>query len=978
MDSKARLLSDVRHGFVNADHRVVHFEHPELVSNSEASSMLGALRAELESLSPADSFIFSVAFVTAGGIGMIKQQLVEFGGHGTIITSDYLDFNDPDSLRELLALENVTVRIMDGHPHHAKGYIFRRGAHITALIGSSNLTRQALTGTNEWNIKFSSHRDGDIADQLDAAVQWQLSNSEPLTEAWIREYETRRRSRIIVDADTQGRAVNPSGEKILPNLMQVEALENIRRIRDAGETRSLIISATGTGKTILSALAAREAAPRKMLFVAHREQILNKAAEEFQRVMECSPAEIGFFVGQRQEVDRRFVFATVQSLSQPDNLTSLSPELFDLLIIDEVHRSGAASYKRILNFFRPAFALGLTATPERTDGFNIFELFHYNVAYEIRLEGALENRMLVPFDYYGVSDYQNARGWSITETSSTGEKVSAERVDHIVDILQKYSFARGTKGLIFCSSNEESSQLSNLLNQRSVHGRELRTVSLSGSDSIQERELAVAKIERGELDYIVTVDIFNEGIDIPAVNVVVMLRATSSSIVFTQQLGRGLRKHSGKGSLRVIDVIGNYAKNYLIPIALTGDRSHNKNEIVDKIVRTRLRAIAGSSTVSFDRVSMQRVTDSLKKARLVDRRAMREAILMLKYRLGRIPALIDFENHESMNPFFLASKDSATRNYWSLLEAFSLVERAPSKAEKSILTMLSIELLNGKRPQELLLLQHLLGAGRVSVQRYRALLESLGLDASNQTLESVAGVLNLSWFVPAAQKAYGGEPIAYREGDFFVLGERFAALYRSYSEDHPSPMTSFRAHVDDIIETGLLINRKHYGSSDSLIVGKLYSRKDASRLLNWKRNSESTIMGYKVDTTTATCPIFVTYHKDADLSASQRYEDTFLDTSTMSWVSRHGRTLQSKELQPILHGEVELHLFVKREDADGTEFYYLGTANSRDPRNASMVGNYDKNLDVVTTNLVLKIPVAPALFESITAARSVHVDDAKI
>ena len=967
--SKATLRPAVDHGFIEADDSQFHDRGPSLVLNDSAMTMGGVLRAELER---ADSFQFSVAFVTTDGIGTITQQLSQFKGKGTIVTSDYQDFNEPDALRELLKFDHIEARILVGKPHHAKGYIFHHSDHLTALVGSSNLTRNALLSNNEWNLKFSSHDDGDIAIQLSKAVKWQRENSIVLTEDWIDQYEKRRKKRtVIFDDVSQPISLSDDGEEILPNLMQTEALENLQRVIDAGERRAIIISATGTGKTILSALAVRQIKPRRVLFVAHREQILNKAAEEFQRVLACPPTDIGFIVGQRKEANQRLVFATIQSLSRGDTLSDISPEQFDLVIVDEVHRSGAESYQKVLNHFRADFTLGLTATPERTDGFNVFELFDYNVPYEIRLEGALENHMLVPFDYYGVSDYESAFGSVISDNSTLEQLADPERVHHLAKIIQDYSFARDSKGLIFCSSNAEAAALSKGLNAESVHGRPLRTIALSGGDSIETRENAVEKLAHGEIDYILTVDIFNEGIDIPPVNMVVMLRSTQSSIVFTQQLGRGLRKYAGKRSLRVIDVIGNYATNFLIAVALTGDRSGSKDVIKEGLHRTRTHPLAGASTVSFDRVSMQRIVESLQKARIADRKAKREAILNLQYRLGRIPSLVDFENHESMNPFILAATDNNASNYWSLLNALKFVETPPSSHEAAVLSMLSIELLNGKRPHELLLLRALIENGPISVDSFRNSLQRQGLDASAKHLESVERILNLSWFVKATAQKYGSKPIVERVGDQYRLGREFTSLYGSYAAEHPHPEMSFRAHVDDILATGLLINRKHYGSGDRLLPGKLYSRKDACRLLNWKQNAESTIMGYKVDKHSGTCPIFVTYHKDPDVDTRLQYGDHLVNRSTMHWFSRHGRTLESKELQPILSNSVELHLFVKREDADGLEFHYLGQADSTDAQNTTMRGNNGDYLDVVTTDLILHHPIPQEIFDAITASKTV-------
>lgn len=968
------LQRDLEYGFIDETVLANKLENPELITNSDSNSMYEALKNELEF---ADSYVFSVAFVTADGIGALKQQLIEFQGRGTIITSSYQDFNEPAALRELLTLENVDAYVMADYVHHAKGYIFSHGDHVTALVGSSNLTRYALTENQEWNIRVSSHRNGNIAMQFHDGVVKHIEKAIPLTEEWIRQYEQRRATRTIVFTETQPLEVSPEGEKILPNLMQVEALEQLQQVVDSGEKRALIISATGTGKTILAALATRQLKPMRTLFIAHREQILKKAAEEFSRVLEIDESQIGFYVGQRREVHKPLVFATIQSLSRKENLAEISPLQFDMIIIDEVHRSGAESYRSVLNHFRPQFALGLTATPERTDGFNVFELFEYNVPYEIRLEGALENRMLVPFDYYGIADYESAQG-SIGDKSKLKDLTADSRVDHIADALQKYSFAEGTKGLVFCSSNEESRILAESLSTREVHGRRLRTRSLSGADTVEERETVVAQLENGELDYIFTVDIFNEGIDIPSVNVIVLLRSTESSIIFTQQLGRGLRKSAGKHSLRVIDFIGNYANNYLIAIALTGNRSGHKPKILDDVNDPRPKA--GASTVSFDRVSANRILESLRKARITGVKAKRESIAELKYRLGRIPRLIDFFHHELFDPTVLCATDQYTRNYWALLHKLKEVDVAPSPDEDGFLSFIAAELLNGKRPQELLLLNELLKRGpqgKVSADEYRTALNeySSNLDTSNTVLRSVELVLNLHWFQDTTAERYGGRPLVVRVDDIFRLGNRFAELYYSYDADHPHPATSFRSHVDDLIETGLHINRRQYARADSFVRGKTYTRKDAARLLNWQRNRESTIYGYAVDAATHTCPIFVTYHKDADVVASHRYEDTFIDQSTMQWFSRNNRTLESKELQPILNGSAELHLFVKREDADGLEFYYLGQAKATHAKERHMPGNNNDLLDVVVMNLTLDEPVAPQLFKALTANKRSSLED---
>lgn len=963
--SLSSLEADTFFGYIDRQTLSERIQNPSLIANAEDNTMLAALRAELKT---AMSFTISVAFVTNGGIGALKEALVGFKGHGLIITSDYQDFNSPDALRELLQLRNVDVRIMSGRAHHAKGYVFEHGDLVTALVGSSNLTRDALIDNSEWNLKFSTHHDGDIADQLNSALQRHAETSEPLTEQWIHAYSQRRQPPIFPSNNVEIEGTPHQQAKILPNKMQTEALDRLGELIDSGENRALIISATGTGKTILAGLAARNFDPERVLFVAHTAQILRKAATEFQRVFQTDADETGFFIGQQREIDRRFTFATVQSLSRIENLADISPKQFDYIIIDEVHRSGAESYRRIIDHFRPDFLLGLTATPERTDGFNVYELFDHNVPFEIRLGDALESRMLVPFDYYGVSDYESMNGYTISDDSTVAEKVARERVEHLVRVLEDYSFPNGTKGLIFCSSNKEAARLSQELNQYTLYGKPLRTVSLSGTDSIQHREDTVEKLQAGELDFIITVDIFNEGIDIPDVNVIMMLRSTQSSIIFTQQLGRGLRKAKSKETLRVIDVIGNYSNNYLIPIALTGDRSGDPDSARETVRRSRTHPVAGSSTISFDEVTTQRILESLKRANLIDKRKCKEAILNLEYRLGQLPRLIDFETHESINPYLMASK---YKNYWSLLHSLKFVDACPSEKERGFLTMLSAILLSGKRPQELLLLKTLCEQGSIPVQTFADSLAAQGLDHSEACLNTIERVLNLQWFTESQRLSFGDLPLVVREGSVFKLSDDFRMLYRSYADTEHFSGVSFRDHVDDLIETGLLLNRKNFNGSDQFIQGKRYSRRDVCRLLNWANNQESTVYGYKTDKATMTCPIFVTYHKDSEISESIRYEDTLIDRSTLHWFTRNRRTLKSNELQPILNGDADLHLFAKREDAEGAEFYYLGQADSTNPQQTEMLGKNNKPVDVVTTDLKLRVPLPAELFDSLTARKTV-------
>ncbi|WP_426112435.1 DUF3427 domain-containing protein [Massilia sp. PWRC2] len=957
-----QLTQDNTFGFLDSQVKANQVFHPMLVSNCDGNTMLRAIRDELKR---SNHFIFSVAFITPSAIAMLKQAILDYRGSGKIITSTYLGFNSPAAFRELLNLENICVYV---HPDsaagfHAKGYIFEQESSTTAIVGSSNLTERALLLNHEWNLRFSALPDGDIVQQLNRAAMAHIDASVALTSEWIDKYEltwsaqVRQSSSESVRGEESPQSV--STEVIFPNAMQIEALAEIAALRESGETRGVVISATGTGKTILSALDVRAYAPKRMLFIVHREQILDRAIFEFKRVLGANDSDFGKFVGGKQEIERRYVFASIQSLSRPGVLEALAPDSFEYILIDEVHRAGAASYRKVIEHFKPAFLLGMTATPERSDDFNVFELFGFNVPYEIRLQKALEADMLAPFHYYGVTDFEMENGEVIDQLTDLRRLVAAERVDHLIRTIEKYGHAGvPVRGLIFCSKNAEAASLSDRLNLREIHGKPLRTLALSGSNSVDEREMAVQMLERGELDYIATVDIFNEGIDIPSLNQVVMLRQTLSSIVFTQQLGRGLRKAKGKDHLVVIDFIGNYDNNYLIPIALFGDSSLSKDSIRKKIIDAQeAGAIAGLSSINFDAISKERIYASLATVTLDSMTNLKKSFVELQNRLGRAPLLLDFARFDLVDPNVIATKQ---KNYWRFLNKVGASNVLAGAYEDAVLMLLSEELLNGKRPHEMLLLEELLSnAGELPIEGFRALLEKNGLTADATTLSSVLAVLSLEFFTDAEATKYGSAPIVTVHDGSYNLSKQLLAAWK---ED-----VTFKGHVRDVLETGLYLARHRHNWGSELQVGQRYSRKDVCRLLNWKSNQQSTIYGYKVDFLSNSCPIFITYHKGSDVSESTKYEDEFLNPSTVIWFTRSRRTLESGEVKAIVENQLPLYVFAKKDDAEGTDFYYLGKATSQDAHQTKMAGDSGTELDVVSMTLRLAIPIETSLYEYFAA-----------
>ncbi|WP_366909079.1 DUF3427 domain-containing protein [Nesterenkonia sp.] len=902
---------------------------------------------------------------------MLRQDLYDFHGEGVIVTGTYNTFNPPRVFYDLLRIQEqhprVKIRVHNADAFHPKGYIFRQRGSVTALIGSSNLTATALTKNHEWNLKVSAATQGDLATQIDRLTQDQLAASIPLSEEWIESYSDTYSVLppspwpLEVAGDQQARgaigtstSTRPGRPEIRPNSMQKQALAAIQEMRDRGCDRAVVISATGTGKTILSALDVASYSPRRFLFLVHREQIIDRAIAEYKKVLGGRDADYGKVVGRTRETDAKYVFSTIQTFSRYDVLSSFGPDTFDYVLIDEVHRAGAATYQQVLAHLKPPFLLGITATPERTDGFNIFELFDYNVAYEIRLHDALEADMLSPFHYYGVSEATFTDGTTIDADASLDVLTGQFRVDHLLSAIAKYS-QQGvqTQGLIFCSRKDEARRLSDQLNQRRLNGQMLRTKALTGDDSSAERARAVEQLRAGELDYLLTVDIFNEGVDIPSVNQVIMLRQTQSAIIFVQQLGRGLRKAPGKDHLTVIDFIGNYANNYMIPIALFGDRSLNKESMRKSLtVAEEDGFLAGLSSVHFDEVARRRVFDSIATARLDSLRDLKREIELIEQRVGRVPQLRDFWEQQSVDPVVLATRQE---HYPALLHKVRKVDPLLTPGESRMLHLLSHEVLPAKRLHEFVLLVALLEQKSITKDELLRRLHESGLLADELVAKSVIDTFTLDGY-NAGDRARYQDPLAFAEhdGTVWVSNE----LHEAYHSRE-----SFRRYVDDLIWTGKRRNASEYRHDRIFTPGSQYSRRDVCRLLGWARSNASTIYGYRTDVDTGVAPIFVTLHKGDDVEASVAYDDALLDPSTMRWYTRSRRTLRSGEVSAIVNNEVDVHVFVQRDDAEGTGFYYLGQAHAESPDQTTMPGKNGEPLDVVRMLLKFEEPIDHSLFE---------------
>ncbi len=954
-----KLEASLHKGFIDQHFQSTGSYRPKLLVNNTKKNE-DVLTSLLEELDHCEFFLFSVAFITESGLAMLKSHLLDLkrkGITGRILTSTYLNFNQPKLFKELMKLENVEIRLTNITGFHSKGYIFKQKDHYSMIVGSSNLTANALKKNYEWNVKLTSHENGEIIHHFKNQFEEVWDNSQVLSEEWIQAYEQsyqpvidRRDLDTVIDFPASYN-INAIEEamKITPNKMQKAALAQIQAIRDEGKDKGLVISATGTGKTYLSAFDVRQFAPKRMLFIVHREQILKKAKADYQKILGGIDREFGILSGSNKEVEARYLFATIQTISKEDILHQFDPTAFDYILIDEVHKAGATSYQKVIDYFQPKFLMGMTATPERTDDFNIYELFDYNIAYEIRLQEALEEEMLCPFHYFGVTDLE-LEGEIIDDTTVLTKLVTEERVNHIIEKVTYYGYSGNqVKGLIFCSRKEEASKLSVALNNKGF-----RTFALTGAHSQEERERQVQRLEEGDLDYIITVDIFNEGIDIPCVNQVVMLRQTESSIIFIQQLGRGLRKHDSKEYVTIIDFIGNYKNNYLIPVALSGDQSRNKDTI--RRYTNNTSYIKGVSTINFEEVAKKQIFKSITNSNLTELKKLREAYMALKNRIGRTPYLYDFIVNHSIDPEVICNTKKYPHYHEFLLK---MKEEVPGLTpyQSKVLSMLSLELLNGKRLHEIILLEQLIDKGSITYVEYMSILQQSNCSHDKETIQSVCRIFDLSFFVKTDQKNYGERTIIdlNEEGIFTLNSDITKSLQVS---------EYFRKLVIDLIQTAKEKNKK-YKRNQPFTINEKYSRKDACRLLNWHNDEKGTMYGYKPKH--GTCPIFITYHKHEDVEASVNYEDEFIDQENLKWFTRSKRTLESEEVKKIIHAEengMDIHIFVKKDDDEGNDFYYLGKAlpAQNTIKQEEMRDKNNNQISVVTMNMVMETPVKYELY----------------
>lgn len=951
LNASEELTKGLYTGYIDSNKDSIESYRPRLLVNDSKSGqkVLSNITSELKKC---DEFYFSVAFITNSGVAAlinVLKELEDKGIKGKILASQYQNFTEPRALKRLVTLKNIEVRIVVDKNFHAKGYIFKHNEIYTLIVGSSNLTQNALSYNQEWNLKVTSLENGEILNQTITEFNRIFNSATIVDNTWIGEYKK------IYDDNIKYKTLrNPEQTvftigRISPNKMQTEALISIETLRSGGQNKALIISATGTGKTYLSAFDVKKYNPKRLLFVVHRENIVRASLRSYKRIF-GSEKQMGILSGNQKDFNADFLFATIQTISKDDILKQFSKDYFDYIIIDEAHRSGAASFQKVLDYFNPKFLLGMTATPERTDGYDIFKAFNYNIAYEIRLNKALEENMLCTFHYYGISDIR-VNGELLDENTSFNSLISDERVEHIIEKVSFYGCDHGrVKGLIFCSRINEAAELSRKLNARGY-----KTLSLDGSNSELEREDAIRRLETDinlseSLDYIITVDIFNEGVDIPSVNQIIMLRPTQSAIIFVQQMGRGLRKSDKKEFLTIIDFIGNYKNNFFIPIALYGDRSYNKDNL-RKLINNGSSYIPGASTVNFDEITTERIFASINSVTLHNKKDLVKDYTLLKYQLGRIPTMMDFVNYGERDPF---SYIIYSKSYYNFVNSIDKehVNKLP-EIQMKYLEFFSKEIGNAKRVEEPMLLMELINNRSITVSEFKDLIfQKYSYILSDDTIQSCIRILNCEFFKEQDRNNYQKIRCIDFCNNIFALS---TDLVESLENE------CFKMYLIDILNYSIYTYTNNFSidkfKQGFILYGK-YTRKDVCKILNWQTDESSTIYGYRIKYNT--CPIFVTYEKKEDIAESTKYNDQFINMHKFSWMTRSRVTMESKEVMDIKNYEktgLRILLFVKKSDSEGSDFYYMGDMEPTYFAQTEIRNDAQDILPIVNITFSMKNPV---------------------
>ena len=866
------------------------------------------------------SFAFSVSFIKKPGLKLLAPNIeaaLQRGATGRLITSTYQNFTDIDSLQYFYRLQSTynsfschldkeCFRDSNGNQigFHSKGYLFEFDDHCELLVGSSNITIYALLKNVEWDVSVVDDRDNLTFESARKEFDYLWTKTLPLTQEIISEYRTR----LYYSIERWDMDYEIANAEIKPNYMQRKALKDLNRIRAIGAEKALVVASAGSGKTFLAAFDALNFNPRRLLYIVHEGSILTKSFETFQKVF-GSDRSYGIYNGEYKESDADFVFST--NVTMANNLDSFDSHTWDYIIIDECHHATADTYQKILNYFQPQFLLGITATPERMDGNDVFSLFDENVPYELRLRDAIINGLVVPFKYYGIRDELIEYGNMITRTHRFIEQFSDEKhCDFIYKQIESHKEPnQKLKALAFCRDISHAIRMAQAMEDYYPNG----TRYLTGKNSVGERVRAYKDLqdEASDLKILFTVDILNEGVDIPGVNMVLFLRPTDSQTVFIQQLGRGLRTYEGKKYVTVLDFIGNdYKRSVQIAFAL-GGLSENfvlEKKLVAALVKEDFQSIGLAEygvEIHLDDLSKKEILSFIDEVNFNTKRYLEQDYQNFKKYISaaRYPQHVDYLNNDYAPDLikFMQSKINNIKNasYFGFLQAIGEEDLpAFSKQQEAFIKYVS-EMLPIVRPYEYLIIQ--------------ALIQHAGKADAETIIRHT--MINCQHFEEEPFK----HALQYMlRTDFFGTTQKELFL-KEIDLD-----VEFCEYMTDLLDYGLGKYDIDFYDADENETFHLWTayRKSQIQLL-LLNNPNDIMLGTKIYD--GVVYAFVTVLKGEDVNEKLKYADGYIDPTTFQWETV--ANVSESELSKLKNSK-KVQLFVRKmegEDGITLPFTYIGS-----------------------------------------------------
>ena len=851
------------------------------------------------------SFTLSVSFIKKAGLILFEREIeeaLERGVKGRIITSTYQNFTDVASLKTFNTWQkkynnfecHLDFNCFDDNGFHSKGYLFEYNDSLEIIVGSSNITRFALLKNIEWNISLVSKDSIESYDEAMKNFEYLWERTFELSNEVISKYS------VLLDYAIEKwdmDYINPLTQNIVPNSMQRKALKELRRYRDTGVKRALIISATGSGKTYLAAFDARNFNARRTLFVVHRETILKDARKTFMNVFGAEKT-CGLYTGNEKDLDCDFLFASSSMLAR--HLDEFDPNEFDYICYDEVHHIVAEGGKKIFKYFEPEFLLGLTATPERMDNQDVFELFEQNVPFELRLRDAIINDLVVPFHYYGIRD--ELINYGEEDKNKVSKNIAeSDNVDFIVKEIENRKLQNEKlKAIAFCTNIAHCNLMASEFSARGYS-----VVSLTGENNTGERIKAFKDLqdETNDLEIICTVDILNEGVDIPAINMVLFLRPTESSTIFLQQLGRGLRKYENKEFLTVLDFIGNdYDRSVQIALALgtLGKTTYTEKAYLKQLIESDYKTLGIPNVeIHIDELSKKEIIHFIDNENFNKKSFLKKDYENFKKYLNKdgIPTHMDFIESEIAPDLnrFIKTKIGSKRvtSYYNFLKYIGEEDIPSYSEEENNLIDLIEDMLPIVRADEYLVINYLLNHNEINLSKiigYNSRVTEITVSNAIKQLTNKGILINNKLCV---------ENIA-----------------------------NIKAYLLDLMSYGLTRYEVEFGDFDGEY--KLYAnytKEQTMTSINKDFNMNIRLKGTYCDD--GNTYIYVGLHKDLEKNLRLNFKDKFISPNVFQWESENFTTI-SNSMGVKLQNSKKVYLFVrkvKEEDNIISPFTYFGTGH---------------------------------------------------